>query len=103
MAEPKKFNPFELIIYLENIKPFLDRVNNKHKNWLSEYFKITLDDKSIDKITEEINKLQQENETENKEDFNDRIEKNIIVLKKMCNGENMMEVFMRTLYLIEKK
>jgi hypothetical protein len=106
-----KFNPFEYIFILEGLKDHnlydeskLIRIMNFIEAKKKETDCISLIDEEMTQIGNltEGATAQPNGPTPPSPDIIKRINETISVLKKMCTTENMMEIFMKIIYLIEK-
>jgi hypothetical protein len=107
-----KFNPFEYIFILEgflNDKTLYDEgklilIMDFIKANKNQGDRISLIDKEMKNIgnPDEGASVPPPNPTPPSSDIIERINDTISFLKKMCTPENMMEIFMKIIYLIEK-
>ena len=100
-----KYNPLQTIIIFEDTLKIDQTFRNDFKNYIMEYIEIINRYDTNEEINSYIktHPIKINNDTVNNTDIKVEITKVIPKLKKICNTENMMDHFMDTLYLIEKK
>lgn len=110
------FNPFKYIFILEGFSEDHTIYDKEKLILIMDFIEankatpgcISLIDKEIKKIgtiTRDVTTtepLQSNSSGSSSTDIKERINNTITSLKKMCNSENMMEIFMELIYLIEK-